>query len=163
VVMWRRCRGWNGRSNENARRQEGQHIERPSILAGETFFLNFIVHQILQKYAIWDVSFALESQSLPVQHVLDVMHCKKNVTENLLNILFGEKDTPSVKIDLMNRRLRPHLHLQCIQGHGDRVYMPDAPYVLAADHRKLFLNTLMDLKMPSFYGSSLKSKIAKGK
>jgi hypothetical protein len=163
LVTWRKCRGWNRRSSESARCQEGQHIERPSILAGETFFLNFIVHQILQNYAIWDVSFALESQSLPVQHVLDVMHCEKKVTENLLKTLFREKDTPSMRIDLMNRRLRPHLHLQRIQGHADRVYMPDAPYILAADDRKLFLNTLMDLKMPSLYGSSLKSKIAKGK
>jgi hypothetical protein len=113
--------------------------------------------------AVSEVANLYEMQSLPVQYVLDAMHCEKNVTENLLKTLFGIKDTPSVKVDLMNRRLRPHLHLQAVCGHGDRLYMPDAPYVLSVQDRKLFLDTLMELKMPSHYGSSLKNKVANGK
>jgi hypothetical protein len=38
-------------------------------------------------------------QKLKVHHVLDVMHCEKNVCENILKYLVGEKDNPHVKTD----------------------------------------------------------------
>ena len=39
-------------------------------------------------------------KDLHVRHVLDVMHCEKNIAENILKTTFGEKDTPAVRVDL---------------------------------------------------------------
>ena len=62
-----------------------------------------------------------------MRHVLDVMHCEKNIAENrLLRLTFGEKDYPAVRADLQARGIRPHLHLQPVGPNGDRYYMPDA-------------------------------------
>jgi hypothetical protein len=46
-----------------------------------------------------------------VRHVLDVMHCEKNIVENILKTTFGKKDTPAVRADLQARGIIPHLHL----------------------------------------------------
>jgi hypothetical protein len=35
-----------------------------------------------------------------VRHVLDVMHCEKNLCENGIKIIFGEKDTVVVRKDM---------------------------------------------------------------
>jgi hypothetical protein len=35
-----------------------------------------------------------------VRHTLDVMHCEKNICENLLKVIFGEKDTLVVRKDM---------------------------------------------------------------
>lgn len=59
------------------------------------------------------------------------MHCEKNISENLLRITFGEKDTPAVRAGMQARGIIPHLHLQAIGENRDRLHMPDAPYVLS--------------------------------
>ena len=101
-------------------------------------------------------------QEMPVRHVLDVMHCEKNLADSILRMLFGEIDTPSVRMDLENRRIKKHLWLRRI-GDTGRLYMPDAPYVLSPLHRQTVLDTLRRLKMPSGYCSNLHSKISSGK
>ncbi len=35
-----------------------------------------------------------------MRHTLDVMHCEKNICENLLKVIFGEKDTLVVRKDM---------------------------------------------------------------
>jgi hypothetical protein len=35
-----------------------------------------------------------------MRHTLDVMHCEKNVCENMLKTIFGEKDIMVVKRDM---------------------------------------------------------------
>ena len=101
-------------------------------------------------------------QEMPVRYVLDVMHCEKNLADSLLRMLFGETDTPSVRMDLENRRIRRHLWLRRI-GDSGRLYMPDAPYVLSPADRHVFLETLRRLKMPKKYCSNLYSKLSSGK
>jgi len=39
-------------------------------------------------------------QDLLVRHTLDVMHCEKNVRENMIKVIFGEKDTIDVHKDM---------------------------------------------------------------
>jgi hypothetical protein len=42
-----------------------------------------------------------------VCHVLEVMHCEKNICENILKTLFGEKDSSNVRADLQAMNIRP--------------------------------------------------------
>jgi hypothetical protein len=105
----------------------------------------------------------LMCKDLPVRHVLDVMHCEKNIAENILKTTFGEKDSPAVRADLEARGIRPHLHLQRLGPNRDRYYMPDASYVLSTDDKAKVLQVLKSLRPPSHYVSALHKKISKGK
>ena len=102
-------------------------------------------------------------QDLPVRHVLDVMHCEKDFSENILKTTFGEKDSPSVRADMQARGIRRHLHLQPTGPNRDRFYMPDASYVLSATDQARFLHVLKNLRTPTNYVASLHTKISKGK
>lgn len=102
-------------------------------------------------------------QELPVRNLVDVMHVEKNVSENLFKTLFGEKDSPSVRVDLQQRNIRRHLWLRRVDGQVQRAFLPDAPYVLTKAERQRFLDTLKRIKLPSHYSSTLYSKISKGK
>lgn len=102
-------------------------------------------------------------QELPIRNLLDVMHVEKNVAENLLKTLFGEKDGPNVRLDMERRGIRPHLWVRRVPGPVPRVFIPDAPYVLSKAQRELFLDVLRSLKLPSYYSGNLRSKITKGK
>ena len=103
------------------------------------------------------------AQDLPVRHVLDVMHCEKNIAENILRTAFGEKDSPSVRADMQARGIRAHLHLQPGGPNRDRFYMPDAPYVLSATDQARVLRVLKNLRTPTNYVAALHTKISKGK
>jgi hypothetical protein len=102
-------------------------------------------------------------QDLPARHVLDVMHCEKKISENILRTTFGEKDTPSVRADMQARGIRPQLHLQPVGPNGDRVFMPNASYVLTAEDKAKVLRVLKSLRTPTNYVSALHKKISKGK
>ena len=58
-------------------------------------------------------------QRLRIRHVLDVMHCEKNICENILKYLLGERDKPHVRNDMEERGIRSHLHLRPIGGSGE--------------------------------------------
>ena len=74
--------------------------------------------------------FIIWFQYLLVRHVLDVMHCEKNIANNIMKTAMGDKDFPAVRADIQARNIRPHLHLQMVGPNNDRVYMLDATYVL---------------------------------
>lgn len=98
-----------------------------------------------------------------MRYTVDVMHTEKNVVENILRTLFGEKDNMKVRLDLQNRNIRSRLWLRRM-GNGDgRAYMPDATYVLSKSDQAQFLRTLKALKLPTHYCGTLHSKISKGK
>src|SRR6202022_3873704 len=96
-------------------------------------------------------------------HILDVMHCEKNIAENILKTTFGEKDSPSVRADMQARGIRAHLHLQPIGPNRDRFYMPHTPYVLSTTNQAKVLRVLKNLRTPTNYVASLHTKISKGK
>ena len=98
-----------------------------------------------------------------MRHVLDVMHCEKNISKNIVKTTFGEKDTTVVQADLQARGIRPHLHLQPIDNDGQRLRMPDATYVLLAADKVKVLQVLENLRTPTHYVSALYTKISKGK
>lgn len=98
-----------------------------------------------------------------MRHVLDVMHCEKNLAENILKTTFGEKDSPAVRADMQARAIRPHLHLQPTGPNNDRYYMPDASYVLTAEDKARVMRVLKNLRTLTNYVAALHTKISKGK
>lgn len=111
----------------------------------------------------FDFWLTISLQGHLVRQGLNVMHCEKNICENLVKTAFGEKDSPAVRADMQARNIRPHLHLQAIGPNRDRFYMPDAPYVLSPEDKAKVLRVLKALRTPSHYASALHTKISKGK
>lgn len=107
--------------------------------------------------------FFCDMQELPIRNLVDVMHCEKNLAENIIKTLFGEKDGPKVRLDMQNRNIRRHLWLRRVRGQDNRAFLPDADYVLSKESKLAFLNALKSIKMPTHYCSTLHSKISKCK
>lgn len=101
--------------------------------------------------------------ALPCQHSLDIMHCEKNICEALLKIILGESDTLAVKLDLQSRELRNLLWLEETYSGSNKFRLPHAEYVLLANDKAIFLQILRALKIPSWYVSNIKQKVARGK
>lgn len=104
----------------------------------------------------------LSVQKLPVRHLLDAMHCEKNVCENIIQTLFGETDDVKSREDMRVHGIRSHLHLQ-LNPDGITYFMPDAPYVLKREEKEEFLTMLRDLKFPTNYVGALKRRIQERK
>ena len=98
-----------------------------------------------------------------MRHILDIMHCEKNLSENILRTTMGDKDTPAVRADMQAHGIRPHLHLQAVGPSNDQLHMPNAPYVLSAADKAKVLCVLKNLRTPTHYVSALHKKISKGK
>ena len=101
-------------------------------------------------------------QKLPVRHLLDPMHCEKNVCENLIRTLLGETDGVKSREDLRVHGIRRHLHLQP-NLDGVTYFMLDAPYVLKREEKEEFFKTLREIKFPTNYVGSLKQRLEDGK
>ncbi|RVW74534.1 hypothetical protein CK203_053767 [Vitis vinifera] len=86
---------------------------------------------------------------LHVRHNLDVMHIEKNVCETiigtLLNIQGKTKDGLNSRLDLMDMGLRFELAPRFEQK---RTYLPPACYTLSRMEKKIFCQTLAELKVP---------------
>ena len=50
-------------------------------------------------------------KELPLWNTLDVMHIERNISDNLLKHLFGEKDTVALRRDMEEASRMPDLHL----------------------------------------------------
>ena len=92
------------------------------------------------------------------------MHVERNVTDNVLRTIMGEKDTSLVREDMRALRIRPWLWLQdCVDVPRGSKLKPHAPYVLLPADKKVFLSCIGDLRVPSGYSSSMRKHVVKGK
>ena len=69
-------------------------------------------------------------QSLTIRHVLDAMHCEKNICENIMKTIWGLKDNLKVRMDLAEANIRPELHT-VLSGARGTLLIPRAPYILS--------------------------------
>jgi len=90
------------------------------------------------------------------------MHCE-NICETLLKFLLGDNDTASVRLDLQERQVCSHLWLKETFPVSNKFIMLDAEYVLSAEDRATFFQTLRSLRTPSGYVSNLRKRIEKRK
>lgn len=77
--------------------------------------------------------------------------------------IFGEKNSPSTRVDMQVRNIRPHQWLQNTSPNNDKFFIPDVSYMLSSEDRAMFLLTLKLLKTPINYISPLHKRISKGK
>ena len=98
---------------------------------------------------------------LHVRHNLDVMHIEKNVYESivgtLLNIQGKTKDGLNARLYLMEMGLRSELAPRFEQK---RTYLPPACYTLSRMEKKIFCQTLADLKVPEGYCSNFRNLVS---
>ena len=102
----------------------------------------------------WDVR-----QDLLIRHVLDPMHCEKNICENVMKTIWGVRDTLKARLDLKEANIRPHLHPLPGRKPG-YVVLPTAPYVLSKEEKAKFIDTIRNLKTPTNYAGQLAKCIA---
>ena len=99
-------------------------------------------------------------KTLLLRHNLDVMHIEKNVCdciiETILDIKGKTKDNNNSRLDLKEMNLKPHLHPV---EDGDKLVMPQAPYVLPPEAKRSVLQFLKDLKVPDGFSSNISSHV----
>ena len=98
-------------------------------------------------------------QFLLIRHILDVMHCEKNLCKNVVKTIFGEKDTPMVRHDMQETNIRPHLWLQPSERRSGEFIKPLAPYVMKDEEKIEFIRIITNLRFPSNYVSAFKSRV----
>ena len=81
------------------------------------------------------------------------MHVERNISDNLLRHLFGEKDTLETRRDMEQADRMHNLHLQI--GRNGNYIKPKAPYVFSESEKKTFLKTVSSTRVPSGYSSTL--------
>jgi hypothetical protein len=64
------------------------------------------------------------------------MHCEKNLHENMMKTIFGTKVIPTVREDLKECGIQPHLWLQEVVG---RMIKPIGSFVLAKEEKDKFI------------------------
>ena len=131
-------------------------MNEPSVSVNPIFSMVFSLLFSLVELFLMYIFLCL--QHLLVCHVLDVMHCKKNLSENIVKTTFGDKDSPAVRADMQARGIRPQLHLQTRGPNGDQLHMPHASYVLSAADKAKVLCVLKCLRTPTNYVSALYNK-----
>ena len=75
-------------------------------------------------YSSTNNSYCLIVQHLLERHVLDVMHCEKNLCENIVKTLWGMNDSPTSRIDAHELGIREEIWLQESRRQQDEYYMP---------------------------------------
>jgi hypothetical protein len=91
------------------------------------------------------------------------MHVEKNICENIVQTIFGIKDTIVVRQDLKEEGIRPHLCLLQDPHVPVRWLKPMAPYVLKEDELIVFMDCLKSLRVPTEYCNAPLKHVAKTK
>jgi hypothetical protein len=102
-------------------------------------------------------------QKLLIRHLLDAMHCEKNLCENMVRTTFGQKDSYGSRQDMESTGIRRNLWLQPSQRRADVFHKPEAPYVLNAAERTTMVEIIRELKTPSNYVGAIYKCLEQGK
>lgn len=102
-------------------------------------------------------------QDLLIRHTLDVMHCEKNLCENIVKTLLGETDFPRGRQDYKDMGVRPDLWLRRTHGTDGRLFMPHAPYVLSPQAKADMLAVIASTRVPTNYSSAIHKRVSDGR
>lgn len=96
--------------------------------------------------------------------MLDVMHIKRSIMDNILRTILGNKDTAIVRKDMRELAIQPGLWLHerddILEGTKLK---PHASYVLDCVSRLKFLSGIGKLNVPSGYLGSFWKHVVKGR
>ncbi|XP_020245207.1 uncharacterized protein LOC109823336 [Asparagus officinalis] len=104
-----------------------------------------------------------------VHHNLDIMHIEKGVSEHIFNLLLFKdgksKDNLQARRDLQHFNIRKELHPIPKLGKLGKFVLPNAIYHMSKLEKKIFLEVLHELKVPTGFSGSFNKKIktVKGK
>lgn len=112
---------------------------------------------------VWQRSSWSPMQFLLIRHLLDVMHCEKNLCENIVKTLLAMKDSPRSRQDAHNLGIREELWLQETARPNADYYMPHAPYVLSPSERKEFVGIISNIRTPTNYVGAIHKRLMDGK
>ncbi|KAL4555368.1 hypothetical protein LXL04_037986 [Taraxacum kok-saghyz] len=100
-------------------------------------------------------------KKLLVRHQLDVMHIEKNVCESvygtLLNLPNKTKDGIKARQDVEAMGIKPELQTQ---PRGKRTWLPPACYTMNTAEKRLFYETLSNIKVPDGYCSNFRNLVS---
>ena len=103
-------------------------------------------------------------QHLLIRHTLDVMHVERQVIDNVLITILGDKDTAAVREDIRELRAWPWLWLQ---NKGDlpngSMFKPHAPYVFSEEAKTKFMDCISTINVPIGYPTASKKHVVKRK
>jgi hypothetical protein len=85
-------------------------------------------------------------QKLLIRHLLEAMHCEKNLCENMVKITFGAKDSYGNKQDLGKQGIKPDLWLRAPQKDKEIFHMLDAPYILKPMEKTTIMEIIKNLQ-----------------
>ena len=85
------------------------------------------------------------------------MHIERNVSDNLLRHLFGEKDSLETRRDMEQAGVMHHLHLRL--GPSGNYMKPKAPYTFSESEKSDFLSRVSSTRVPSGFSSTLTKHI----
>ena len=102
-------------------------------------------------------------QHLLERHVLDVMHCEKNLCENIVKTLWGMNDSLGSRIDAHELGIREEIWLQESRRRQDEYYMLQAPYMFKPHERKEFVAIISNIRTPFNYVGSIHKRLMDGK
>jgi hypothetical protein len=91
------------------------------------------------------------------------MHCDKNLTENVVKMFFGAKDSYGSRHDLESLVIREDLWLEPARNNRDAFHVPEAPYVLKLAERKKVIDIIRGMKTPSNYCGNIAKCLVDGK
>ena len=81
------------------------------------------------------------------------MHIERNVSDNLLRHLFGDKDSLETRRDMAQAGRMHNLHL--VLGATGNYIKPKAPYTFSESEKSDFLSRVSSTQVPSGYSSTL--------
>jgi hypothetical protein len=91
------------------------------------------------------------------------MHVEKNVCENIIQTICGEKDNKEVRWDMELQNIHPHLWLTQNPQNSTQWMMPHGNYVSNERELSTFQNQFASLKVPSDYFASLAKHFSSGR
>ncbi len=86
------------------------------------------------------------------------MHCEKNIAENVMKTIFGEKDTLGVRLDMKEAGIRKHLW-PIIGNQPGSVILPRSSYVMTKEERAVFVEQVRALRTPTHYVGQLRKRV----
>ena len=102
-------------------------------------------------------------QHLKIRHVLDVMHCEKNLYENILRTLLGETDYCRGREDMQEMDIREELWLRPSLNNPGHYMKPHPTYVLTPSEWQQVMDVISNLRFPTDYAGNMQSHVCEGR
>jgi len=91
-----------------------------------------------------------------VRHNLDLMHIKKNISDNIVRTLLDvhgkNKDSLNARLDLVDMKMHDKLRAKLV---GDKYELPKTPFNLTLSERRQVDAFLLNLSTPDGYSSNI--------